>query len=183
MGGFGSGRWGWSKSDAKPLVEEARCLDIGPLVRDGVIRADLWKWGSRQWTRNGEKVAAIDYQMKAGTDGTGTLRLIYSLTRQGNEKIAVNYEVPLETTRLPSGGLRWWFRCVGPRQEGPPCHRRVAKLYLASGGHLFACRHCHGLAYTSSRESRKWDRMYAMLAASTGFSVQRVKNALNRDRR
>ena len=183
MGGYGSGRWGSSKCDAKPLIEESRCLGIGPLVRDGIVRADLWKWGSLQWTRNGQKVSGIEYQMKAGTDGTGTFRLIYSMKREGSERVDVDYEVPLETTRLPSGGLRWWFRCVGRLPGGPPCQRRVAKLYLARGGNRFACRHCYGLAYTSSRESRKWDRMYAQLAASTGFSMRVVMNALKRDRR
>ena len=183
MGGYGSGRWGSSKCDAKPLVENARCLDIGPLVRDGVIRADQWKWGSLQRSRNGEKVAGIDYQMKAGTDGTGTFRLIYNLKRNGTDKIDVNYELPLETTKLPSGGSRWWFRCMASRKGGPPCGRRVCKLYLPRGGTYFACRHCYGMAYTSSRESRKWDRMYAQLAASTGYSIRTVKSALKRERR
>jgi len=36
-----------------------------------------------------------------------------------------------------------------------PCRRRVAKLYVPPGGHLFGCRHCYDLTYKSSQESDK----------------------------
>src|SRR5437667_350708 len=42
---------------------------------------------------------------------------------------------------------RWWGRC--------PCGRRVGKLYLPAGATRFACRHCHGLTYTSCQEHDK----------------------------
>ncbi len=92
----------------------------------------------------------------------------------------MDYRVPLVTTTLASGGRRWWFRCVASRNSGPTCGRRVAKLYLPPGGRIFACRSCYDLAYTSSRESRKWDGMYRRIAAETGFSSELVKRTMQR---
>lgn len=56
--------------------------------------------------------------------------------------------------RLPVhfGGFRWYFRCGN-------CGRRVKALYF--GWNKWACRHCCGLVYRSSREHRnsmdKWN--------------------------
>jgi hypothetical protein len=182
MGESGSGRWGWSRSDAKTLVEDCRVLDIGLLVREGMVRPHQFRRGGLSWTRNGEKVAAIAYEADTREDD-GTVRLMYTVGREGQEAVTKDYAVPLVTTTLVSGGRRWWFRCTACRDGGPPCRRRVGKLYLAPGGDVFACRHCYDLAYTSSRESRKWDRMFRDLAASTGFSLATVKSVMTRDRR
>ena len=182
MGGSGSGRWGWSKSDAKTLVEDCRRLDIAPLVRERVIGPNQYTRGGWQWTRNGQKVASVGYEADTRADA-GTLRLTYTVGRDGEGKAALDYVVPLVTSRLVSGGRRWWFLCPGCRGGGPPCRRRVALLYLPPGGRVFACRRCHDLAYTSSRESRKWDGMFKTLAAATGYPVDVVKQALTRDRR
>lgn len=43
------------------------------------------------------------------------------------------------------GGVRWWFIC-----PAKGCGKRVAFLY---GGRIFACRHCHNLAYRSQHET------------------------------
>jgi hypothetical protein len=51
-------------------------------------------------------------------------------------------------TKCPRGGRRPWFLCEPP---GRYCGRRVALLY--SGGELFACRRCYGLAYESQQQS------------------------------
>lgn len=48
------------------------------------------------------------------------------------------------------GGERPWFVCPA-ESNGVECGRRVTKLYSAGG--LFACRHCHRLAYDSQQES------------------------------
>lgn len=51
--------------------------------------------------------------------------------------------VPVTTTVLPLGGLRYWFAC-------PRCHRRVGKLYDVSGPSCgWGCRRCHRLTYQS----------------------------------
>jgi hypothetical protein len=48
--------------------------------------------------------------------------------------------VGLVTTRLPTGGGRWWFACLG-------CGRRCDLLYLLPGAGRLTCRRCGGLAY------------------------------------
>ena len=48
-------------------------------------------------------------------------------------------------TRPNYGGQRWWMVC-------PAWHLRVGKLYLPSGGRIFACRRAYGLVYQSQRE-------------------------------
>ena len=57
----------------------------------------------------------------------------------------MNYPVRLAWTGCSFGGRRVWWLCpaVG-------CGRRVALLF---GGAVFACRHCHRLAYRSQREA------------------------------
>ena len=77
------------------------------------------------------------------------------------------YPVLIERTPCTLGGARPWFICpaVG-------CGRRVAILY---GGTIFACRHCHRLAYTSTRDDpggraiRRADRLRARLGWEPGI--------------
>jgi hypothetical protein len=113
---------------------------------------------------------------------SGSLRLTYAVGRGGQERASLDYVVPLVTTVLASGGRRWWFLCPACRGGGPACGRRVGMLYLPPGGRVFACRGCHDLAYTSSRESRKWDGLMGRLAAGTGCPPGAVKAWLKRRR-
>src|SRR5262249_4975743 len=55
------------------------------------------------------------------------------------------YPVDIEWTPCHFGGERAWFRC-----PASGCGRRVAVLW---GGGIFACRHCHNLAYESQNET------------------------------
>jgi hypothetical protein len=174
MGGYGSGRWG--TNDAKTLVEDCRILDLTQFVREKIVRPGVWRNGQCTWSRDGEQVASIGYTAETWTD-SGNLRLKYTVGRDDDRR-SLDYKVPLVTTRLCSGGRRWWFRCVASRDNGPTCGRRAAKLYLPPAGWIFACRSCYDLAYTSSRESRKWDGMYRQLAADTGLSFQTVKRTM-----
>ncbi len=76
------------------------------------------------------------------------------ITPHTGERRDYAYTVPLVTTRLHSGGLRWWFLCPLSRNE-QPCLRRVGKLYLPPSGRYYGCRQCYNLTYTSSQESDK----------------------------
>jgi len=114
-----------------------RPLDIRRLQRDGLLitgRAFGW-----HWTVNGEEVASI--QMRTEVDS-----VILNYRSRSNEGgwEAVEYPVRLEWTACTLGGRRAWFLC--PAQG---CGRRVAILF---GGSIFACRHCHKLAYECQRE-------------------------------
>jgi hypothetical protein len=181
MGGYGSGRWKWGKSDAKTLVEDCRSLEINRLVREKVVRPEACARGRWVWSRDGAEVASIGYVVTTQAD-SGTLHLFYTVGRD-QDRQSLGYDIPLVTTVLVSGGLRWWFVCVASRDGGPTCHRRVGKLYLAPGGTVFACRHCYDLAYTSSRESRKWDALFQELAIAEGLPVGEVKAEMMQDRR
>lgn len=133
MGGFGSGRkWG------KTCTDDMTALDVRRLHRAGRLEpGSSCRW---QWSRRGEVVASIIVSAE-----TGRVWLDYRQRDQGGEWKDVRHPVYLDRTPCTFGGERVWFRCpaVG-------CGRRVAVLY---GGAVFACRHCHKLAYKVQRET------------------------------
>src|SRR5574343_1817484 len=113
-------------------------LDVRRLQRDGLLtpgRAFGWNW-----SRNGETVASI--QIRTAED---RVILDYRSRGNGSEWKAMEYPVRLEWMPCNLGGRRVWFRC-----PARGCGRRVAVLY---GGSIFACRHCHKLAYQCQRET------------------------------
>jgi hypothetical protein len=57
MGGFGSTRWACTSTN--DTIEGARSLDINRLNRAGCLR--LGYGGGWQWTREGERVASIQF--------------------------------------------------------------------------------------------------------------------------
>ncbi len=133
MGGFGSGRGLRSKD----TTSDMRPLDIRKLQRDGLLTPGLASgW---QWTRNGEELASIQIRCEADC-----VMLSYCSRNNGGEWQPMEYPVDLEWTPCHLGGRRAWFRC-----PASGCGRRVAILY---GGTIFACRHCHKLAYACQRE-------------------------------
>lgn len=133
MGGIGSGR---RYQGGKNTTSEMRRLDIRRLKRDGLLTPGRgFGW---HWTVNGNEVASI--QMRTQAD---RVILNYRSRSNGGEWQPREYPVYLEWTRLHLGGRRVWFLC--PRG----CGRRVAILF---GGSIFACRHCHQLAYACQRE-------------------------------
>ena len=132
MGGFGSGRHG-----GKSTTGDMHVLDIRKIARAGRLTpGQSFGW---QWTCNGEKIASIN--MRTDTD---RVTLDYRARDRGGEWQAMNYQVRLSWTPCTYGGQRAWWLCpaVG-------CGRRVAVLY---GGKIYACRHCHQLAYRTQRE-------------------------------
>jgi len=134
MGGFGSGRG----QRGKDTTSDMRPLDIRRLHRAGLLtpgRAFSW-----QWSVCGKEVASI--QIRTEVD---RVVLDYRNRSNGGEWRPMEYPVNLEWTGCNLGGRRAWFLCP---THG--CGRRVAVLY---GGSVFACRHCHKLAYACQRET------------------------------
>jgi len=131
MGGYGSGRRG-----GKSKVSELLRLDVRHWQRGGTLRPGFA--GNWQWSRRGEVHASIQYRVEENA-----VRLIYKVRGQGEEWQDMDYRVVLERTPCHYGGSRVWFRC-------PSCNRRVAVIY---GGKVFACRHCHRLAYDCQHET------------------------------
>ena len=187
MGGYGSGRWGTSKPGRKLIVESCRTLDVNRLVQQGVIRPNADRRGAWEWRNDPDDEtpsASVGFDVRTGTD-SGVLRLRYTVTflrvgKNGSAAELMNFPIRLVTTRLPSKGLRWWFICDAEREDRvTPCHQRVGKLYLPSGGTIFACRHCYDLTYRSCRESRTGQAMWNTLGASVGMSGKRAKKILD----
>lgn len=135
MGGIGSGRrWHF---DAKATTDNFRALDVRRWARDGLLKPGrAFGW---QWTCNGEVTGSINVRAE-----TGRVVLNYRTRSGGGDWRDESYPVRLEATPCHLGGSRQWFLC-----PALGCGRRVAKLY---GGAIFACRHCHQLAYPSQRE-------------------------------
>ena len=132
MGGFGSGRHG-----GKSTTNDMHVLDIRKIARAGLLKpGNSFGW---QWMCNNEKIAAIN--MKTETD---RVTLDYRTRDRGGEWQAMNYPVRLSWTPCTYGGQRAWWLC-----PAAGCGRRVAVLY---GGKVYACRHCHQLAYRTQRE-------------------------------
>ena len=132
MGGFGSGRHG-----GKRTTGDKWALDIRKIQRTvGLMPGKSFNW---QWLRNGEPMANINIL----TD-TDQVTLDYRTRDRGGEWQNMNYPVQISWTPCNYGGQRAWWCCpaVG-------CGRRVAVLY---GGKVYACRHCHKLAYRTQRE-------------------------------
>jgi hypothetical protein len=139
MGGILSSRWGWHRK--RQTVENACTLDLSEVARK--VAAHSRVSARVRWLRGETEIASISYTI-ADEYGVRVLTLEYAITRTGE---LVTIPIRLETTRPRFGGVRWWGRC--------PCGRRVGKLYLPGGATRFACRHCHGLTYTSCQQHDK----------------------------
>lgn len=132
MGGYNSGRHG-----GKRTTSDMRALDVRKMARDGLLKpGQSFAWN---WSRGGNTIASINLKVAADS-----VMLDYRSRTNGGEWQERSYPVRLAWTPCHYGGQRAWWLCpaVG-------CGRRVAVLY---GGSVFACRHCHKLAYQSQRE-------------------------------
>lgn len=172
MGGYGSGiRW---QHSAKTTVEDCSVLDINWMTREGMFDGGGWQSGSFRWSNphTGKDTSSIDFELNAPDSW---IRLCYRFVHNGEK---FDYRVPLTTTDLPWGGVRWWFVCP-LTCNGRYCGRRVGKLYLPPGGKYYACRHCHNLTYESCQESHKYDRAFAPLGAAFGITGSQVLERLD----
>lgn len=156
MGGFGSGRG----QSSKDTTSDFCALDVRRLQRDGLLLPSRsFRWS---WTRDGETMASIQVQTKRDL-----IVLNYRHKSGNNDWRPMNFSVGLSWTGCSLGGRRAWFLC-----PARGCSRRVALLYVGS---IFACRHCHRLAYASQREAdydraaRRADKIRARLGWDSGF--------------
>jgi len=129
---------GLGRQHGRKTTSDMLPLDIRRLQRAGVLKpGQVFSW---QWTVCGKEVSSI--QARTEVD---RVILIYKNRSSNGEWCPMEYAVDLEWTACTLGGRRVWFRC--PAQG---CGRRVAVLF---GGSIFACRHCHKLAYQCQRET------------------------------
>jgi hypothetical protein len=140
MGGFGSTRWGWRTTRA--TTDGLLALDVRSLARYGYFAAGSGEviTGSEAWRYHGEEVGRIGVHYRG--DDPQAVNLEYQAYRPGEAWQTIRERVELGRTPCTFGGARRWFICPG-------CGRRCALLYCVGG--LFRCRHCHDLAYCSTR--------------------------------
>jgi hypothetical protein len=129
----------------RPTCENCQSLDVRQLHRDGRLLTCQsfpisWKFGDEPYggihVRTEPDVVILRFQFKP--------------TDRSDWKV-VEQKVPIAWTACALGGQRPWFICTA-LVGGVPCGRRVAKVYLG-GSPIFACRHCHRLAYASQLDS------------------------------
>ncbi|MCC7101203.1 MAG: hypothetical protein IT500_16605 [Rubrivivax sp.] len=133
MGGFGSGR-----RFGKDCTDGMQALDVRKLQRQRLLTpGNSLSWA---WSCNGATTATINLIV-----GADRVTLNYRTRERGGDWRPMNYPVRLDWTGCNYGGRRAWWRC-----PAAGCSRRVAVLY---GGAVFACRHCHRLAYRCQREA------------------------------
>lgn len=158
MGGINS-RFRFRQS--RQTVESRRSIDVRVWARSGLLRPGCSAgWA---WTIDGEQVASIGIKSLSAS-----VVLDYFVCHGGEDWERQTYAVQLSSTACHFGNTRAWFLC-----PAKGCGRRVAKLYLS--GRVFACRHCHRLAYPSSREgigertARKADKLRRRLNWEPGI--------------
>jgi len=137
---------------AKNTTSDYLRLDVRKLQRDGFLGSG--RSGTLRWSRNGEAFASIRFRSEPNQI---ILRYRHRSFYEEDWK-EEEYPVSLASTNCNYGGKRLWFLC--PVRD---CNRRVAVLYCDG---VFACRHCHQLAYESQREaphSRALSRAQAIL--------------------
>jgi hypothetical protein len=147
----------------------------GYIVPGAVVSGNLF-W-SRSW---GRSAGSVGYRCEMTDRTRPRFRVKYTVSRDGGEVMKRDYGIDLESTSCNFGGSRWWFRC--PLTKGTRyCGRRCGVLYMPPGASYFGCRLCHDLTYTSCKESRKWQGLFASIGRLTGMSPRDVERALADD--
>jgi len=175
MGGYGSTRWVYHRK--KRLVEECLQLDILKLNKQ-VLISGSYAHGSSMWENlSGERNASIDFEIYPVDNSLKVMRFQYTAECKGDEQ-KVQYDCRIVSSKLHSGGKRWWFICP-LIVNGRKCEHRVRKLYLPPGEIYFGCRHCHRLTYRSAQEHDK--RIDELLSLSGIELINRMSNFHDKD--
>ena len=137
---------------SKTIKDDCRTVSIYDFKKWD--RLDGFDSGQVNWTNSySEKKNSISYKINTGgLSDEYYMELDYTITDGSTgEKKDIKHKYPIVTTPCNYGGRRYWFEC-SVYNQGKYCGRRVAKLYLGSGSHFFACRHCYNLSYESRNQ-------------------------------
>ena len=141
MGGYGSGRRGWSKHKADSCL----AIDIRALRKSG----DLGRPGAQRsfglYTASGNCLASCIVEIGDGYIIVGW-RVRDRRGDQEQEWQPKVCRVIFEPMPCNFGGSRQWFIC--PNWQ---CGRRVTTAYIVDGE--LGCRHCHKLVYACQAET------------------------------
>ena len=129
MGGLGSGDH--PHLDAKRTTSRFLALDVRRCARDGALEPGSAK--TYVWEFRDDRRTTVDMYAEQN-------QVVLSYVHPERD-----FETTIDIIQTPChlGGTRAWFLCP---TDG--CGRRVAVVYL---NRVFACRHCHALAYESTR--------------------------------
>jgi hypothetical protein len=153
MGGWGSGR-----KCGKPVKEDGLTIDLALMLRKGWMTVGRCSSGRLTWSSSSGWSATIGYSYDLTHPESASLTLDYRNKRGGDDWTSRKQHVRLVYTVPPYGGRRWWMTC-------PVRGDRVGKLYLPSGGDIFAGRKAWRLAYRSQRlasRDRPFERLFAI---------------------
>src|SRR5262245_15132173 len=139
MSGSRQGRY----REAKRVVEDCLVLSV-----KSVRQSSERHTGLVHWRRGNQIIGTVKYEMKPWSAERGDLWLRYSLDGE-----PVHLTISMTSTKLHSGGRRWWFIC-------PATGKRVGKLYLPDGATHFAGRKAHELTYASCQQSHRIERLW-----------------------
>lgn len=114
---------------------EMHSIDLTYLARNKCLRPGVS--GRLSWSRHDTQTGSIGYRIEESG-----LRLIYRISKTGDESRDINELIPFTYTSTNFSGRRRWFKC-------PSCGNRCRILY---GGFYFRCRRCHDLKYESQYE-------------------------------
>jgi hypothetical protein len=204
VGGDGSSRWAADHYERKTTVEECYLLDVrklkGALAElPETSSGSLWavRMSSEQFRRvrfavdpsggaYGDPLVELRYDVGEGRgseeegQGDPIARAIDVFLNKDALSRKVTLPVELASTSPGFGGTRWFFCCPLVREEGWPCGKRVAKLWLPEAQRNFGCRECHGLAYGSDNTRHVLDKMVKrmMAGAPEGANRQIVEYGL-----
>jgi hypothetical protein len=128
----------------RPTTEGCMTIDVRAWHREGRLRGKqcflhplTWMWAPTQGIAVLDKVdsVALMFRSRSWPSEYGPI---------------ITQRIPIAWTPCTLGGRRPWFLCEA-YSNGKYCGRRVALLFSAGG--VFACRHCHQLAYASQNET------------------------------
>lgn len=136
MGGFGSGNR--RRLDRKMKTDEALCLDVRSLNKEGVFQ-NIGCSGQVSWSFDGQKTDTVGFRIEKDH-----LQLTYNSRRGNDQWLKIEQPIRLDRTQCNFGGERVWLLC-------PDCGKRVAVLYCIAA--RFLCRRCNNLVYASKSES------------------------------
>lgn len=153
-GGF---RYGTGRRREHNRTEDYRSIDVRRFAREAMLGPGSWTWTWRDPLTQ-EALASIRVE-----GGVSAIRLHF----QANGR-PFDTRVAIDRTPCGFGGKRPWFLC-------PMCGQRAALLYAGNSG--FACRCCHGLAYSiqSATELTTAWRRHHKVARKLGPGFERPK--------
>ena len=130
----------WLGISRRATVESAFSVNIHRIAKP-CAELGIFQTGSLHWTREGQRIASINYAIEPRLDRGMTLRLNFNLNGK-----PVEQWIGLHAKQCRFGGLRWFSCC-------PQTSMSVANIHLPKTGNQFLSRGAARLSYKSQCEA------------------------------